>query len=254
MENTTEQHCRMIGREGAMAVSDRPSAASRPQRKTWVDEQSKFWFGVAVVIVGLIFRFWVRRYRVIGAEKIPASGGAFVIANHTTGMDPFLLGYPLAKRMPWGPGKTELFKNPLFAYFMRKIGIFPLRQDIVDAGAVRTMITLYRKGKIVIVYPEGGRSPATEMKPFNPDFARLAIRMHATLVPAAVAGGAELLPIGKRFLKSNTPVVVVFGDPFELSDYYSRELTSEVAAEAAADLRSRVSALRETARHEREKL
>jgi 1-acyl-sn-glycerol-3-phosphate acyltransferase len=237
-----------------MSVSKPVAADSRPKRKTWIDEQSRFWFGMTVVIVGLLFRFWVRRYRVLGVERVPASGGILLIANHTTGMDPFLLGYPLAKRMPWGPGKIELFRHPIFAYFMRKIGIFPLRQDIADAGAVRTMISLYRGGRLVIVYPEGGRSPTREMKPFNPDFARLAIRMRATLVPAAVAGGADLLPIGKHIPKPNTPVVVVYGDPFELSEYYARELTPELAFEAADDLRSRVGQLLEIARRERDVL
>jgi 1-acyl-sn-glycerol-3-phosphate acyltransferase len=237
-----------------MAAPGHTTTTPRRPRKTWADEQSVFWFRFTVIVIGLILRFWVRRYRVIGTENVPPSGGVFVVANHTSGMDPLLIGYAIADRMPWGPGKVEIFKSRFFGYVMRKLGIFPLRQDIADAGAVRTMITLYRRGKPVIVYPEGSRSPTAEVKTFNPDFARLALKMRATLLPVAIAGAADLLPIGKLILRPNTPVVVVVGKPFELTEYYSRRLTTEVAREAAAELRSRVGELLEVARQERQAL
>lgn len=232
-------------------TSDPIRKAQQRRHKGWSEQQSVFWFRVACVLVGLLLRFWVRGYRAIGADNVPSAGGAFLIANHTTAMDPFLLGYPVRQRMPRGPGKIELFKNPIFSYFMRKIGMFPLRQDVADAAAVRAMVELYRHGRLVIIYPEGGRSPSGAMKPFNPAFTRLVIKLKAPIMPAAIAGGRELLPIGSLLPRPNTPVVVAYGEPFDLSQFYGRELTPEVLQEATAILEERVAEQRELAYGER---
>jgi 1-acyl-sn-glycerol-3-phosphate acyltransferase len=163
-------------------------------------------------------------------------------------MDPFLLAYPLKTRMLRGPGKVELFQNPLFGYIMRKIGMFPIQQGSRDAGAVRTMVEFYRNGRLVLVFPEGGRSEDGELQPFFPDFARLIIKLKAPLVPAAVAGGNALLPMGSYIPKPNTSVVVGFGPPFDLSQFYDRPLTDELTGEAAALMRERVARLLAEAR------
>lgn len=224
------------------------------QRKSWVDLQSRFWFRYCAFLIGLILRYWVRYYRAVGAEMIPSSGGIFLIANHTTAMDPFLVAYPVRARAPRGPGKVELFRNPIVGFLMRKIGIFPIRQDVADAGAVRTMIQLYRAGQLVIVYPEGGRSRTGELQPFFPDFARLVIRLRARLAPVGIAGGRDLLPMGQLVPRPRTPVAVVYGDPFDLAEFYDRELTPALAEEASAVLQRRVEAMVERARALRDEI
>src|SRR5947209_11936178 len=103
----TTRQCRKIGRESAIAPPVETPARAR-RRKSWIDEQSPFWYRLCVVLVGLLLRFWIRCYRATNAEKVP-HGGAFVIANHASGLDPFLLGYAIRDHMPWGPGKVELF-------------------------------------------------------------------------------------------------------------------------------------------------
>ena len=221
------------------------------RRKAWTEQQSVFIYRLAVTLVGLILRFWVRRFRAVGVENVPATGGAFLIANHTSAMDPFILGYPVKQRMLRGPGKVELFENRFFAYLMRRLGIFPLRQDIADAAAVRTMVALYRRGDMVIVYPEGGRSPTGELQPFLPAFTRLVIKLQAPLVPAGIAGGRELLPIGARIPRYNSPVAVVYGRPFDLSAYYGRNPSPDTVERATAELQNRIAELVERACAER---
>jgi 1-acyl-sn-glycerol-3-phosphate acyltransferase len=229
-----------------------PSGKARHSR--WVDQQSIFWYRLVFLVASLLARFWVRRFQAVHAEHVPQRGGAFLIANHTSGMDPFVLGVPVRWRMLRGPGKELLFVNPVFSYLMKKIGIFPLRQSVADAAAVRTMVEIYRSGKVVAVYPEGGRSDSGELQPFYPDFARLMIRMKALIVPAGIAGARELLPIGSWIPRPNTAVVVVYGEPFELSQFYGGKVTDEMAAEAATIMHDRVAELVVEARRRREEL
>lgn len=234
-------------------VTPTPRAAGG-RRRSLADLQSPRWFAVGAVLVGWLLRFWVRRYRVLGADWAPVTGGTFVIANHTSAMDPFLLGYPLRRLHPLGPGKAELYRNPAFGYVLRKLGIFPLRQGVADANAVRAMVELYRTGRTVLVYPEGTRSPDGELQAFVPDFARLVIKLRARIVPAGIVGARDVLPIGSFIPRPNVPVVVAYGEPFELSAFYGRGLTSRDTDEATAVLRDRVAEMVALARTERDRM
>ncbi len=235
-------------------TTDRATVRTRQRRSGWTEQQSVFVYRLAQLLVDLLFRFWIRGFHATGVEHIPHEGGAFLIANHTSGLDPFILGHPIKHRLLRGPGKIELFKNRFFAYFMRKLGIFPLRQGVADAAAVRTMVELYRNGRLVAIYPEGGRSGSGELKSFAPEFARLVIKLRAPMIPTAIAGAKEVLPIGARIPRRNSPVAVVFGEQFELSQFYGKQLTPEVLEQAAAFVQSRVAELLPTARQERDRL
>jgi 1-acyl-sn-glycerol-3-phosphate acyltransferase len=169
-------------------------------------------------------------------------------------MDPLLVGSAVPHRMLSGPGKEILFSNPVFSYLMRKIGIFPLKPGGADAAAVRTMVDLYRHDRVVVIYPEGGRSPIDEMMPFTPDFTRLLIKLRAPIIPAGIAGAAELLPIKSWVPRPGRPIVIVFGECFELTQFYGRPSTPELLAEATEILQGRVAELIDRARAERDVL
>lgn len=232
------------------------SKSRRPGRRSggWAEEQSPLIYAIGRVIVGIVLRFWIRRFRAIGADRVPKDGGIFLIANHTSAFDPPLLAWPIKQRMLRGPGKIELFQHRIGGWVLKKIGIFPLRQGVADAAAVRVMVELFRKGEIVAVYPEGGRSPNEDLLPFVPDFARLLIRLKAPIVPAAIAGAGGVLPIGTVIPRPNQAVAVVYGEPFDLSQFYDRQLTAEVVEEAARLLHSKVQELLEQAQGVRDQL
>ncbi|HEX6506576.1 MAG TPA: lysophospholipid acyltransferase family protein [Chloroflexota bacterium] len=224
--------------------------AGKHRTGRWVEQQSVFWYRLAFVLLIGLFRLWIQCYRAVGVEHVPARGGAFLIANHTSGIDPFVIGFSVPWRMLRGPGKEELFSSPFFGYLMRKMGMFPLRLDIADAAAVRAMVEVYRSGKVVVVYPEGGRTDSGEMREFSPELARLIIRLKAPIVPAGIAGARDVLPIGSLLPRPRTPVVVVFGEPFELSEFYGGKVSREAAEQAAVIMHDRVAALVAVARRE----
>jgi 1-acyl-sn-glycerol-3-phosphate acyltransferase len=226
----------------------------RARSSRWADQQSVFWYRLVHLVFSALLRFWVRRFHAVHPENVPDRGGAFLIANHTSGMDPFVIGIPVRWRMLRGPGKEELFASPVFGYLMKKIGMFPLRQSVADAAAVRTMVEIFRSGKVVVVYPEGARSDSGELMPFSPDFARLMIRMKALIAPAGIAGARDLLPIGSRIPRRNTAVVVVYGEPFELSQFYGGKVTPEMADQASSLMHDKVAELVAEARRRRDEL
>lgn len=211
---------------------------SRPRRRS--EKQSATLYAVIKFLLQIIARFYVRRFRAYGGDNIPAQGAAFLVANHTSGIDPLLIGVAVPYRMLMGPGKVELFSNPVFAYVMQKIGIFPLRQHVADAAAVRAMVEGYRSGRVVVVYPEGGRSKTGQMRPFVEDLTRLLLKLKAPIIPAGIAGARDVLPIGTWFPRPNTACAVVIGETFDLSAFYGRPLDQELLAEATSVLWNRV--------------
>lgn len=236
---------------GGFMTHERETGRPRP----WSQRQSRVFFqAMRAVAVHVFFPLWLRGYRVLGAEHVPSSGGCFVIANHSSGIDPVVLGAAVPNRMSLGPGKIELFANPAATLILRKIGIFPLRQGQADASAVRTMVDNYRRGRVVIVYPEGGRADSGVMQGFNPDFARLMIKLKAPVIPAGIAGARELLPIGSSRPRFGGAVVIAFGECVDLSPYYARHPSQEQVEAASALLFERVAALVAQARRERESI
>lgn len=217
----------------------------------WIEQQSPRFFTFVRAVAGLFLRVYIRRYRATGMEHVPATGGVFVIANHTSAMDPFFLCYPIRRKNVRGPGKVELFKGRFASWVLYKVGIFPLKQGGADAAAVRTMVELYRRGECVCIFPEGGRSDFGDLQPFLPEFARLAIKLKATIVPAGIAGAFDVMPVGATWPRRNVPVRVIFGEAFQLSQYYGGRPSPEAVQEASDLLRSRVAELIAQAEAER---
>jgi hypothetical protein len=66
------------------------------------------------------------------------------------------------------------------------------------------------------------------------------IRLKAPMIPAGIAGAATVLPIGTYLPRPNRRVAIVYGRPFDLSEFYDQPLTPEILERATAILRDRV--------------
>ena len=245
----------MIDEAPSEDMAETPRQAGRATRRHgWVEQYDPFWVKLLTVLFTPIFRYWVRYFRWFDVENVPPTGGMFLICNHTTAMDPFLVGFSMRHRVFRGPGRVELFKYRIPAYIMRKIGMFPLRQRVADAAAVRTIFELIRGEQMVLVFPEGGRSRDGQLQPMIPGFVRLALKLKVPLVPMAIAGGTDLMPMGKVIPKRNTPVAAVYGTPFDLSAFYGRPITPDLVEEVAKVMHDRMAEQLERAREERARI
>jgi len=216
--------------------------------------QSAYVYGASALLAAALFELYLRPFRVFGRQNIPSDGGVFIIANHTSGLDPFIMGHAIPNRAVGGPGKIELFGNALVAAYMRRLGIFPLRRSQIDPASVRAMVELYRQGRIVLVFPEGGRSRSGELKEFDTGLARLLIKLKAPIIPAGIAGAREALPMGTLIPKNAGGIAVSFGQPFELDSFYGSKPTEEAIQAATTCLRDKVREQVECARGERRRV
>jgi len=132
----------------------------------------------------------------VGVEHIPATGPLIVTPNHQTYADPPLVSIPVRRRvhyMAW----SRLFEIPLFGPFIRLLRAFPVQIESSDPRAAREAVRLLQAGQVVMIFPEGERSPDGRVQRFKPGAFRLAASLAAPVLPVTIAGGHDAWPPGR---------------------------------------------------------
>ena len=207
---------------------------------------------VSAASLFLLFRFiqMLARDRfdlhVTGLEKLPATGPFIISSNHQSYLDPLVLGSVL----PW-PIFRELFSvgtSEVFGVssFMRRLAHW-LRVIIVDPDAnlipaMRAGAFGLRRGRVLMLYPEGERSIDGEPKVFRKGAAILSTHLQVPIVPVAIDGFYETWPRGKKFFQGFNPLRMTFGDPLYPPD--KALFTEADYTQLTAELKSRVVEMR----------
>lgn len=156
-----------------------------------------------------LFRFlfaFLFRLKAEGLENIPDKGAVVLCANHTSNLDPPILGSPLRRKVNY-MAKAELFDVPVLGAVLPKIGAFPVKRGGVSKESIRLSLQLLQDGNILGIFPEGSRSNAGGMG--KKGAASLALKSGATVIPAAIVGGYSLF----------RQVKVIYGPPLDLSEF-----------------------------------
>ena len=114
------------------------------------------------------------------------------------------------------------------------LGAFPVHPGARDEETFKTAHALLGEGELLVIYPEGGRSPPGEVREAKPGVGRLALESGAPVIPAAIAGSEEV----RHWTRLHFPAVIVrYGDPihFERVDRPTRE-QAQAAAERTFDV------------------
>lgn len=177
-----------------------------------------------------IAQWWGRAVTRITGAKIAVLNGrslngrvAVYASNHLSYTDtPVLFGIlPFQFRIV---ARHELFKLPFIGWHLTRSGQVPVnvsnpRASISSLGsAVKTL----RAGMPVFIFPEGGRSESGHLGGFLNGPAFMAIRAGVPIVPMALVGTHELLPI-HTWEFHPVPVTLVIGEPIETAGYSIRQ-------------------------------
>lgn len=160
------------------------------------------------------------RFRQRGREQLP-SGGALLLSNHQSFLDPLLIGVALDRPVSY-LARDSLFSVPIVGTVLRKTYVMPIRRDA--AGSVREPIKRLKHGFYVGVFPEGTRTEDGSVGDFKPGFIALVRRSGVPIVPVGIAGAFESYPRTKRFPRPGR-IRVVYGEPISIEE--AAELASK---------------------------
>jgi 1-acyl-sn-glycerol-3-phosphate acyltransferase len=193
-------------------------------------------YNVLRILVGLFLRIF-NRVETAGLDRIPKEGAAVLVSNHRSNWDPVFIG-GLVKRPVYYLAKAELFKNPFFSFILTRLHAVPIRRGALDREALRRIPDLLRQGKLVLIFPEGRRSPTGEVAAFHPGAVMFAAKTNALLIPAAVSNTRNLFPSGFR-----RRVQLSVGTPVTLAEHAGKKLNLKDEDQISARLREDVAAL-----------
>ncbi len=151
-------------------------------------------------------------FRVVGVENVPEEGGAVIASNHLSFLDPPAVGCAMPRRTYYF-AKSELFV-PVFGWIIRKCYAFPVDRGAADTRALKNAIWLLKAGELLTMFPEGTRSVDGTVGEFDLGAALAASRAGVPVIPCALTGTNEVLPIGAKFFRRGR-VAVSFGTPID---------------------------------------
>ncbi len=172
--------------------------------------------------------FIIYPYRLHGPWKV-GKGAYIYFGNHYHIFDIF---YPAlsTKEGVHFITKQSVLEAPVIGYWAYKVGAIGANRDGSDVRTVMSSMKVLKNGEKLSMFPEGMRnkSGGDEFLPFHGGTALLAIKTKTPIVPFVICNRPKVFHVTH----------VVFGEPFELSEYYGRKLTAEDYAEAEEKLKN----------------
>ncbi len=193
---------------------------------------ARLWSRLLILIAGI-------QVEVEGIEKIVPGRGYVIASNHLSLMDtPLVMAYlPLQFRFL---AKQGLFRIPFIGGHLRRAGHVAIpRED--PRGSLKAMSETARiiqqRGVSALIFPEGGRSEGT-MREFREGAAYIAIKAGVPVIPVAIRGTREVLPMGSSLIRPGK-VGLRIGDPVPTAGLTLQSrtaLTASVRAQVLAML------------------
>jgi len=165
-----------------------------------------------------------------GRENVPATGPVLLVSNHSSVLDPALIGSALARQLTF-LAKAELFDLPLFGGLIRRVNARPIRREGADPSALRTAMRALEDGGALLIFPEGTRGDEGIIRSAKTGAGMLAVLSGAPVVPIYIQGSGRAWPRGRK-LPRPAKVTVTFGAAlrFEAQRGADRKRQYEIAS------------------------
>jgi 1-acyl-sn-glycerol-3-phosphate acyltransferase len=192
----------------------------------------------------VLARIWARmllgasliRVHAEGLEKLDPHGTYVFVSNHQSLMDIPAILSTLPHQFRFF-AKKGLYKIPFVGTHLRRAGHLPVDRSSARAS-LKSMTEgaqiISRRRISVLLFPEGGRAPEG-LREFKEGAAYIAIKAGVPVVPLAIVGMREKLPMDSIHVRSGN-VAVRVGDPIPTAGLHLSarlELTERLYREIA---------------------
>lgn len=181
-------------------------------------EDSKEYFGktnkigkLIKLLLKPIFLFYIKIERE-GEIQIKEKPTIF-IGNHQSFLDGFILSQSMENKLldeTYFLAKIDHFNNSIMKYLGNSSNIILIDKNKDMTESLRAMSTALRKGKNVVIFPEGTRTRDGKMKEFKKFYAILAKELNVEVVPFGIKGAYSLFPAQNKFPKKGKVKIKFF--------------------------------------------
>ena len=171
-----------------------------------------------------VVRAFYRRVEVQGLEHIPPTGGVLLCANHANALADAVIIQAIVPRMIHPLARSGLFRSPFLRPFLSIMQAIPVyrRRDPTEgpernAEAFARVYDTFRRGGVVLIFPEGQSHSDPKLRPFKTGAARM-------VLGARDANSVDpiLIPVGLNFThkgRFRSSVFVEVGTPVHTRDF-----------------------------------
>ena len=144
------------------------------------------------------------RLKIVGEKNVPRKGPVIIAPNHQSFLDGGIVAAGLSSKIlknSYFFATEEHVKHPLVKSLAKRNNVIVMEKSNLK-NSILKLSEVLKKGKNVIIFPEGSRSYDGEMVPFKKTFAILSKELNVPVVPVCIRGAYDVLPRGSRWIKS----------------------------------------------------
>jgi 1-acyl-sn-glycerol-3-phosphate acyltransferase len=179
-----------------------------------------FYWVLKHILLGPLLRL-IYRPRARGLDNLPKTGPFILASNHISFVDSLFVPLVCPRDVVF-LGKADYFDKARTRWFMKAANVIPVRREGGSASeaAIQAGIGALREGHVVGIYPEGTRSPDSRLYRGKTGVARMALEAQVPVVPVAVQGTVEIMPLDAKAPRLSGRPTVTFGKPLYFDRYY----------------------------------
>ena len=164
-------------------------------------------------------------------ENMESDKSYILASNHNSYLDPPILASIYAvnfNKKVYFLGKKKLFRTFLGRIFHETVGTIPLDESDKGKSALKTAKKYLQNGMIMGIFPEGGISPTGKLLKGKTGVARLCLSAKVPVLPIAIKGTYELMPIDRFIPKFKKTVTINIGKLMYFDKYYGKKINKIV--------------------------
>ena len=170
---------------------------------------------LARFLVWSIFKL-TSRIAVEGFANLPAQGGYVIVSNHIGRLDAPLVFYLLERQDIIMLVAEKYRDSAIYRWLVRQLDAIWVDRFNADFSALRAALKRLRQGGVLVIAPEGTRSPDGTLGHGQPGASYLAAKAGVPVVPVALTGTEDQVVKGRLRRLQRLSLLVRVGQPFSL--------------------------------------
>ena len=203
------------------------------------NKKSYFFYDFVKITAAIPGLLWFRPKRIYASEaaKQRIRGGALLIANHSSNIDPIILMFGIYYRRHHFIATKELFDTRFKRFWFENFHCIEIDRENFGMGSFRSIIDMLKADKLISMFPEGHVTNNEEVQKFKSGMVLMAVSSGKPIVPVYIK-------VRKRFWQRQ---YVIIGEPINPTAMLQKMSTLSDMDRVAELLREKEKELKEIA-------